>query len=114
MVKTARDVWRDTFWGRIRVPKRLGEAKVTVLAYIAWKGGWYEEDFAASFSKWFRSFAKRRPDLARVRSFRVYPVDEFQWTGQYQESLYEDVEDGEVRPWEDPEEHRWPSGIRRG
>lgn len=78
-----KDVWVDTFFGKVRVPKNLSKEKAGALAQIAWKGGVYEDQFLASFKKWFRSFAKRRPDLAEVYVPRVYPVDEFRFKGPY-------------------------------
>lgn len=84
------DVWVLDFWGWIKVPKGTSAAYASALAYIAWKGGVYEDCYKARFTRWFRAFAKRRPDLAAVKVFDVYPVDEFRWLGHYEPSSYED------------------------
>lgn len=79
--------WVDTFWGSVRVPGRTSEKCASGLAYIAWKGGVYEDDFYADFRRWFRKFAARHPDLAMVHVPKIYPVDEFRFIGEYKEHV---------------------------
>ena len=87
-----------TFWGSIVVPSRIGVKQATTLAYIAWKGGMYEDKFKPSFARWFRKFAEKHPELAEVKVFDVYPVDEFRFLGKYDTNSSE----SEPEPGEDP------------
>jgi hypothetical protein len=93
--RTKTDEWRDCFFGRIKVPARTSTDHAEALAQIAWKEGIYEDAFLSSFRKWFRAFAERRPDLATVKVFDVYPVDEFRWVGPYESSRSESSESEE-------------------
>lgn len=77
------DAWVYTFWGHIKAPATINEEYSKALAHMAWKGGIYEDCYKAGFRRWFRKFAKSRPDLAQVKVFDVYPVDEFRWIGPY-------------------------------
>jgi hypothetical protein len=89
------DVWIGSFWGWVKVPHGTSQERVDALAHIAWKGGIYEDAYVARFRRWFRALAERRPDLAMVKVFDVYPVDEFRWLGPYRSSSYETPKDDE-------------------
>lgn len=78
-----KDIWRNTFWGAVKVPRRTSPDTCTALAYLAFKGGVYEENLKAPFRTWFRRLADRRPDLAEVYVAKLYPVDEFLFVGPY-------------------------------
>jgi len=79
------------FWGTVKVPKgvRVGKRQRAALAYMAWKEGVSEESFQPAFSRWFRTMAKKHPDLFQVYVFRIYPVDEFRWLGEYNSTMTE-------------------------
>jgi hypothetical protein len=79
------DVWHSCFFGWIRVPARTSQEHAEALAHIAWKGGAYEDAYLKSFARWFRRLAERRPDLAAVKEFDLYPIDELRWIGPYNE-----------------------------
>lgn len=72
-----------TFWGSVVVPTRVSVDHATALAYIAWKGGVYEDQFKTGFKRWFRKFAEKHPEIVEVKVFDVYPVDEFRFLGKY-------------------------------
>jgi hypothetical protein len=79
------DITVDTFFGRVTVPGGTSFENASALAYIAWKGGTYEDGWLVAFRRWFRRLAERRPDLVEVYVSRMYPVDEFRYRGTYVE-----------------------------
>jgi hypothetical protein len=92
------DVWKQCFFGWVKVPANTSEDNAEALAHIAWKGGIKEDAYVARFRRWFRALVQRRPDLAMVRVFDVYPVDEFRWLGPYRSSIYDTPKEGEPYP----------------
>jgi hypothetical protein len=76
--------WFSCFFGHVLLPARFGQKSAEAIAYIAWKGGAFEDGYKAQFRKWFRQQAERRPHLFKVFVPRIYPVDEFQFLGEYQ------------------------------
>jgi hypothetical protein len=85
-------VWRRGFFGAVKVPENVSLDHADALAYIAWKGGVYEDCFRGPFRRWFRHFAAKHPDLATVKVFDVYPVDAFRWIGPYADTLEKECE----------------------
>jgi len=76
-------VYRDTYYGRVKVPSNLKDKTCTTIAYIAWKRGVDEHCFVKYFQTWFRKFAIKNPGLAKVKEHTIYPVDTFIWLGEY-------------------------------
>lgn len=73
-----------TFWGSIVVPSHFGTPYCETLGYIAWKDGVNEDKFQSRFTRWFRAQAEKHPELLRVHVHQLYPIDEFQFLGQYE------------------------------
>lgn len=79
-------------FGTVDLPEgcRAGTKKRSMLSYIAWKGGVYEDSFRKAFRDWFHQMAEKYPEHFQVYRPRVYPVDEFRWIGPYDDGLTKD------------------------